>query len=267
MYKFLIHINEVCLHQKEKLSNFLENLDADFDIISFEHEISLNSHLKKLYEACATCQKTRSTNLGLDTYLKLLTPVIHSSLEKLLYMDVDVIFNGPIDYIFTKRISQKPLGAVQDNILKDFGIGFKYTEKLKLRTDSPYLNGGILLFNIPLWNNQNFSEKILNNGLKNICLLEDSGGGFAADQPCINFTMEGNWFDLGIQSNHPADTHNPNAKVIHFLGNAKPWLPGCHIDNTKLFYKYLKKSPWGKWKKKILITSSNSTALKLFLNF
>ena len=150
---------------------------------------------------------------------------MHQYLTKLLYLDVDIIFNGSIDYIFKKKESLHSLAAVPDKVLKNFRIGFKYVNELKLHPGSSYLNSGVLLFDIPSWNNQNLTKKILDNGLKNIHLLEGSGGGFAADQPCINFTIQGNWYDLGRESNFPADTFNPKAKIIHFIGNAKPWLP------------------------------------------
>ena len=252
---------------KEKLSIFLKSLNADFDIISFEQEILFNSKVKSLYQLCNSCHDARSTKLGVDCYLKILTPLMHQYLTKLLYLDVDIIFNGSIDYIFKKE-SLHSLAAVPDKVLKNFRIGFKYVNELKLHPGSSYLNSGVLLFDIPSWNNQNLTKKILDNGLKNIHLLEGSGGGFAADQPCINFTIQGNWYDLGRESNFPADTFNPKAKIIHFIGNAKPWLPGCHIDYANSFYLYLKNSPWSTWKKVNLITSSRritSSLLQIFL--
>ncbi len=78
-------------------------------------------------------------------YLKnLITAEVDKDAERLLYIDSDTVINGSLEELFEMEL-EKPLYMVID-AMWDF-----YKRKLGMEDKAPYYNGGIILYNMPVW--------------------------------------------------------------------------------------------------------------------
>lgn len=82
-----------------------------------------------------------------ETYYKLLIPeIIPDGIEKVLYLDVDIIINGEIDGIYNMDLKDKLLGVRPDYFVNRFETNYK--ESLGIKRNEIYFNAGVMLFNL-----------------------------------------------------------------------------------------------------------------------
>ncbi len=85
-----------------------------------------------------------------------------------------------------------------------------------------YFNSGVILFNIPVWKENNLFEKCMEIGKKHPYELR------SCDQALLNAITGGNFAKLPARFNNewvPAHAEPANAatSIIHFVGSPKPW--------------------------------------------
>ena len=79
---------------------------------------------------------------------------------------------------------------------------------------NPYLNAGVLVYNMKLWEEEQLSEKLMENARSN--LWAD------CDQGALNSFLAGRWKPLEQIWNNP-NTEDVSTKVMHFISRPKPW--------------------------------------------
>lgn len=245
-FHFIVHCYDCSKSDISLIKDFLNDHAIDFSLIDLNNLRNADKRVDTIFSKIIRNHDARKTRLGTSCYLKLLTPILNPNFDKVLYLDTDIIFTQDISSLFHESFGQ-PFAAIRDKVLQNFGLGFKNFKKFGLNPSSPYLNSGVLFFNTKEWLKKDFTNHILDQSFPAINELEDYLDDFAADQPCINFVANGNWYALHPNWNHPADSFSKDSKIVHFIGNAKPWSNYCHIKYTKLFYNYLYKSPWKGW--------------------
>jgi lipopolysaccharide biosynthesis glycosyltransferase len=94
----------------------------------------------------------------LATYFRILIPVIlPETLEKVLYLDSDIVVRKNIIDLWRTDISNHPLGAVYDMFVDDIRI----YNRLCFDVDQRYYNAGVLLMNLSYWRKRKIPEKCL----------------------------------------------------------------------------------------------------------
>jgi len=79
---------------------------------------------------------------------------------------------------------------------------------------NPYLNSGVLVYNMKLWEEEQLSEKLMENARLNIWGDHDQGA--------LNSFLAGRWKQLEqIWNNH--NTEDMSTQVMHFISRPKPW--------------------------------------------
>ena len=79
---------------------------------------------------------------------------------------------------------------------------------------NPYLNSGVLVYNMKLWEEEQLSEKLMENARLNIWGDHDQGA--------LNSFLAGRWKQLEqIWNNH--NTEDMSTQVMHFMSRPKPW--------------------------------------------
>ncbi len=193
----------------------------------------------------------------LATYLRLFIPhYLPKEVEKVLYIDCDVIFEGSIGELYNVDITNYYVAAVEDAPNDN-------PTRLCYEKSDGYFNAGLMLLNVANLRKMGFTEKALayiHNYRERIIFH---------DQDVMNALLHGGVFFLPLKWNlldcyyrnppYIAEKYLSQFEkckntpvIIHFSGPLKPWHFGCHHPLSYLYFKYSKLIPWGCKKKDYL---------------
>lgn len=185
---------------------------------------------------------------GLSAYLRILAPQLLADVDKLLYLDGDLIVDKSVKALYDIDISEYQLAAVAD--LKPF-FSPNYTELIGYHFNHPYFNTGILLMNLKALREINLQEQV-KKYLKTYKELI-----YHEDQDILNCTCS-KVFNLEPKYNSIIHLWNKNivlcrqlwteeqikeAKespvIIHYLGGLKPWKYEIRHPFKRKWYNYV----------------------------
>ena len=174
-------------------------------------------------------------------------------LERVLYLDCDIVANEDVAELWDTDFGGKSLLAVRDAIgtVSQPGGLVNYRE-LGIPADAHYFNAGVLLINLKKWRESCTAERVVRylNTHRTIIQL--------ADQEALNAVLWDDWGELDYRWNWQimwrayqlgrakmSWTPDTNRKsIIHFTTEEKPWLPGCDYEEKKYFLEYLDRTEW-----------------------
>ena len=153
-------ITSFCLNNPTKNFNFhimakdlsttnkkqFEQLAQLYSINIYIYEINIDT-LAKL---------PTQTHLPIATYFRFILPLILDNVDKLFYIDADIICLQNADDFFNINLNDNIIGAVPDLPW----MNAKRNKALNLRNHI-YFNAGMLIINIAKWNNFNTFAKVL----------------------------------------------------------------------------------------------------------
>jgi lipopolysaccharide biosynthesis glycosyltransferase len=198
-----------------------------------------------------------SHHISIATYFRLLIPnLLPQSINKVLFLDSDLIVRKPIDGLWNINISDFSHAAVENpRITEHFKIN------LGMKPNSLYFNAGVLLINLDYWRKNFISDKsidFLNNNRDKITLW---------DQDVLNYVLKNMWYvapshwnsqeaffkvsysnnEFNVSESEYHEIRN-DPSIVHFTGSDKPWFKE-HIHPFKQeYYKYLALTYWKKFK-------------------
>ncbi|MCI5150590.1 MAG: glycosyltransferase family 8 protein, partial [Candidatus Electrothrix sp. MAN1_4] len=181
-----------------------------------------------------------------SNYYRLLIPeVIH--VDKILYLDSDIIINSSIQELLEIDISDHYLAAVA-------GANFDRHEELQMANDAKYFNSGVMLINVKKWADSKLHKKAIKFAKENPQAVK------FVDQCALNSIVNGVWLPLMPIWNQQASffehidfTYFTEDKIehalnhpaiIHYTGSSKPWHYLNKHPYKKLYWHYLKKTPY-----------------------
>lgn len=194
------------------------------------------------------------------TYYRLaITEILPPSIEKVLYLDVDLIVRSDITELYTTDISHHFAAAVAD-----IGVESKgdlLPKILKLPPHEPYFNAGVLLINVAKWREESIPQKVLtfiNDNAEKICFKDQDGlnailwGKWVVLHPRWNvyraiFRKYYKWQEkrkLSLEFRQAAKAPG----IVHFTGPLKPWHGSCLMPYVSEYYLYLTRTPWKNYK-------------------
>jgi len=192
------------------------------------------------------------------TFVRILIPeLIDDEVDKVLYLDSDVVACEDIGKLWDFDVSDKSLLAARDIIAfvsRPKGI-VNYCD-LGIPGDTPYFNAGVLLMNLKRWRDRHVTEKISGYLRTYHDVIQ------LADQEALNAILWNDWGELDFHWNwqivHRSirlgkremvwTPEGDGKSIIHFTTAEKPWLPGCDYDERKYFFEYLDRTEWGGWR-------------------
>ncbi len=196
---------------------------------------------------------------GLSSYLRILAPEVLPNIDKLLYLDGDVIINDDISSLFNIDITEYDFAGVAD--LKPLFVP-KYTESIGFNKDFAYINTGVLLMNLKRLRDSNLKEVVQSY------LIKYKDKIYHEDQDIINcicskmlilppkynsiihlWTSKQKlcYFLWNRDEINEAKYH---AIIIHYLGGHKPWRLEVYHPFKKLWKHYLNQSTYKGYKPK-----------------
>ena len=212
------------------------------------------------------CPVRQGDHVSIAAYYRIFAPqLLPQNIDKILYLDGDIIINASINNLYNTNIDNYAFGAVID---EDY-LGEKKYTRLEIPFNKSYINSGVLLINLKYWREYNLVDKCLvytKNNLERIVLH---------DQDVLNAVLFDKIKLLPITYNFQTGflykiTKLDNDKrielqnclytpiIIHYTGVGKPWNKGCKHPYHKRFLHYKSNSLW---KKKSLIDNRSTKEL------
>lgn len=185
--------------------------------------------------------------------------ILPSDVDKILYMDVDIIVNSSLkelnDYEFRADIAA---GVVKDLIRID-----DYHRLNIDRSQHTYFNAGVMLINLDYWRKYKVGSKSLD-------LIENNvATSFMPDQDALNIVMQGRveyihpryncltfffardeYLENRVEGTELARVKEAicSPSVIHYVFVDKPWFKGGYLPHRDLWLQYKKISKWSTYK-------------------
>ncbi len=193
-----------------------------------------------------------NSHISLATYYRVfLCSILPVQLEKVLYLDCDLVVNGSVNELWNTDISGYAVGCVEDMWS---GKPDNY-ERLHYDVSDSYFNAGVLLVNLLFWRNFSFEEKAINYIQTHISELvfndQDVLNAILHDKKCFlpfRWNVQDGFLrrkrrirkesipDLEMELRHPV--------VIHYTGSKKPWQYKSIHPYRSVYYFYLDKTEW-----------------------
>lgn len=114
---------------------------------------------------------------------------IPENVGRLLYIDSDTIIVGSLKQLLDYDMQGKPIAMCQDSLCKGHKACLGFSK------DTPYYNGGIILFDMIQWRRMNCTEQICNH------LETERNHYLAPDQDVINVVFKDKIYQLPIEYN------------------------------------------------------------------
>lgn len=207
---------------KSKILKLLNKYEFDIKFI----EIDKNLHKK--------FPVGKKNHVTLATYYRLLLAELCPNIDKLLYLDVDIIVKSSLQELYNTNIETYYIAGIADS---QETIN---ASRLKIQN---YCNAGVLLLNLKKWREENITKKFFDWMLENenIILLHD--------QDVINCVLQNGMLKVDGCWNVQISKYDTSkkfvkilssAKIIHYIGKHKPWNTDFKQLDKKDYFKYLK---------------------------
>lgn len=187
----------------------------------------------------------------------LLADYMPEEVQKVLYLDSDVIVNGDLSELDSVNLKGKAFAAVPELHMPQ-----KEKKNIGLKKEDIYFNCGVMLINLEFWRKNHAAEKFLHYFEKK------QGQLLYNDQDILNHCCKGRIEKLSHTFNYnPALYYFPryfirnyqpeydsssseykeirkSPKMIHFLGEERPWYHGNYSPYRKIYEYYREHSLW-----------------------
>ena len=179
-------------------------------------------------------------------YYRLLLSSILRDVDKVLYLDCDMIVLGKIKELFDIELDNYALAAVLDPM----PYNNQHQMQLNLSTETHTFCSGIMLVNLEYWRKKNIESQLLEFAKRKREPV------YLHDQDVLNYVLKDHWFMLPPKWNHnPVGIqYSPLFRSYHFADSAfcpavihycseifKPWYK-APCPGSKYYKRYLKLS-------------------------
>lgn len=196
-----------------------------------------------------------------ETYYRFVLPNLLPELDKIIYLDCDVICVGDISSLYKIDVGDNYVAAVRDvQVLGEFKAdhmrSFDYLIKIGMKDPYNYFQAGVLLLNLTKLRSVGFTEKTLGMVHEKYKYV---------DQDILNVICENHVHYIGYMwnlmfdhdgsriskyiSNAPLQCYEEYMKarevpaIIHYAGDHKPW-NHPNEDYGEVFWTYARQSIW-----------------------
>ncbi|PAE12567.1 hypothetical protein CHI02_09045 [Niallia circulans] len=246
------------------LENYLGESKINIVVIDGGIEVCKKKFLVELvdkYNATLSFEKINNEQLnGVNlkghiaeaAYYRLMIPDLFfdNNIEKVVYLDCDVIVRDDIRKLWDINIGDCVIGAIKLNEYNGY-------DKIDVPKDAHYFNSGVLVINLDKWR----KEQITRKAFEYIKSYPEKL--IAHDQSILNYLLYDKWYQInykwnlrtqlfsldyktaGFDNIESFEEVKDNPSIVHFTTASKPWhYVNNHPFKNEYFY-YLDKSEFG----------------------
>ncbi len=170
-----------------------------------------------------------------ETFFRYFIPDLLPNVDKILYLDADVMVRGDITPLWRTDVSDYYLAGCADRFIEKGN----YKTEIGLKPEETYINAGVLLMNLSAMRRAGIGARL-------VAVTEELRGKIKyQDQDALNIVCRGKIkvcdiiYNFAMANFHSHKKMAPKAVIVHFTGSKKPWLKG----------KVRLKSQWQKYAK------------------
>lgn len=234
-----------------------EKQQRKFNILSDKYGVTIDFILvdKSFFERFPL--KGDAANLShwsIVTYYRLYAEeLLPKDVDKVLYLDCDIIVDRPIGTLFDLDWDGYAVGAVPDMCTE----WQEYYDRLGYDRDEGYFNAGVLFINLDYWRANDIGQKCVDYLASNYDRI------FNNDQDVLNVITRSHKRDLPVSFNYQVQLRMPyffntfkeemkkdvlctkSPHIIHYAAELKPWMTKYYFyPFNKEWHKYKRLSPW-----------------------
>lgn len=217
---------------------------------------------KRLLEKFPMPQNIATSHISIATYYRLFLSELLPHVDKLIYLDCDIIVRHSLEDLWNVDLNDYALGAVYQ--ICDWNV--QANQRLGIPIEYGYFNAGVLLINLTYWRNYNYLQLFLDYIEKNrnkIVYHDQDVLNYVAHTSTLMLPCKWNMLSVffypsvlmecDVDENGnilrkfeeykktlPYDIANP--AIIHFVSRPKPWNIRCRHPWLNEFIKYRKKA-------------------------
>lgn len=186
-------------------------------------------------------------------WYRILLPDLLPQLDRILYLDCDVIVTDDLEPLWSTDLGDKPFAACINPMLKPM---LKPVREMGIEDPRDYLNSGVLLLDLA-----RLREERLSSRLREYAIAHPDNQ--CPEQDALSVLMRGRWVSLHPRWNAQSalyDDDLPISKspfsaqqteealarpaIVHFNGPFKPWHYWCQHRLRHLYFEHLRCTPW-----------------------
>lgn len=198
----------------------------------------------KITDDIFTAYKTLS-HISATTYYRLLIPEIIGE-SRILYLDCDMIIDGPLTELYETDLGDKVVGAVQDLYIDCVTHHYSFAPEFE-----HYFNAGMILIDCERWRTENITQQCVALAKQFHEVLS------YADQDILNLVLHKKWkmlpraynvqvaarfplisFGLGQFVQLAEDLDGKMPVIFHYTTHRKPWLNHPESRFSEIFWQY-----------------------------
>jgi lipopolysaccharide biosynthesis glycosyltransferase len=267
----ILGVSLVSLYENSKDMNeiYVYVLDSE---ISLENKIKLNSiplrYGRKPLNYIVAKNISEELNIdvqmdrgSLSQYARLfVSSLLPDTLERVLYLDCDIIVNKSIKNLWTMDMHGKTIAALMDAFSKYYRVN------IELQPNDIMFNSGVMLIDLNRWKKQNVENQLMkfivkyngkiqqgDQGALNSILSKDTYC-FEPQFNSITIFYDFTYEEMMIYRKPPNFYSKDEIKlainepvIIHFTTSflsIRPWIEGCKHKYSNVWLKYKNLSPW-----------------------
>lgn len=196
------------------------SIKKDFNNFSVEFLDMKNSGLERF---------PNIRHYSLNTFSRYFIPEMKTDLDKILYLDVDIIVKSDIAELYNQDLENYPVGAILEDFYPD-----NYTHLKKIcptyKGGSNYFNAGILLLSLNYFRKNNLTQILVDKTIELKDVLS------CPDQDIFNFIFDNNFKILDYKYNLMPDHQD----YIHKLGKKE----AIDAISKPVILHYTARKPW-----------------------
>lgn len=231
--KLTVHIlnNNFTNEDKRLIANVLgPHHDVQFEFYTIEEEVLSDINVA-------------AEHLTIQTLYRLLVAnLLPESIDKVLYLDSDIIVEADIQDLYNIDLEDYYVAATNE-------ISFKLTKLLRLADLKHYFNAGVMLINLKKWRETDFWSQCKEFAIHNADKI------IYGDQDILNGYLQGKWKRIELKWNYSTAIRNKKEiyayffaqdevdaainypAIIHYIGGMKPWnVFSDHPDKSRYFH-------------------------------
>jgi len=198
-------------------------------------------------------------------FYRLNLPSIKNNLNKILYLDSDIIVMQDLSELYNTDITNYYIAGIPDRLRSRFDFkSVRYIKKIGLKSSENYVNSGVLLMNLEKMRRDNLQEKFqrfvdikVNRERVSVCPDQDALNSVCFDK-ILSLPFKFN-LQVGFDVNTPYKVNEgarclsekewnealENPVIIHYTSKQKPWKTS-NIDFLREWWSYAGKTPYFK---------------------